>query len=104
MFSPLENGDLKIIHLHHENNAYLLKLAWNFAYSNKPWSFLLKVGFLNQKTSLEWFIDPHLCSLESSSFILLYLIILLRLLVHVLLLIYGNDKWCYTTCLANIAG
>jgi len=25
--SPLENGGLKIINLHHENNAYLLKLA-----------------------------------------------------------------------------
>ena len=33
--SPLENGGLKIINLHHENNAYLLKLAWNFAYSNR---------------------------------------------------------------------
>ena len=39
--------------------------------------------------SLEWFIDPHLFGLELSSFILLYLIILLRLLVHVLLLISG---------------
>jgi len=34
--SPLENGGLKIINLHHENNVYLLKLTWNFAYSNKP--------------------------------------------------------------------
>jgi len=25
--SPLENGGLKIINLHHENNAYLLKLG-----------------------------------------------------------------------------
>jgi len=33
--SPLENRGLKIINLHHENNAYLLKLSWNFAYSNK---------------------------------------------------------------------
>jgi len=32
----LENGGLKIINLCHENNAYLLKLAWNFVYSNKP--------------------------------------------------------------------
>ena len=32
--SPLENGGLKIINLRHENNAYLLKFAWNFAYSN----------------------------------------------------------------------
>jgi len=40
--SPLENGGLKIINLHHENNVYLLKLGWNFSYSNKPWSFHLK--------------------------------------------------------------
>jgi len=38
--SPIENGGLKIINLRHENNAYLLKLALNFAYSNKLWSFL----------------------------------------------------------------
>jgi len=25
--SPFENGGLKIINIHHENNAYLLKLA-----------------------------------------------------------------------------
>ena len=36
IYSPFENGDLKIINLHHENNSYLLKLAWNFAYSNRP--------------------------------------------------------------------
>jgi len=26
--SPLENGGLKIINLHHENNAYLLNLVF----------------------------------------------------------------------------
>jgi len=44
--SPLEDGGLNIINLHHENNAYLLKLAWNFAYSNIPWSLLLKARVL----------------------------------------------------------
>ena len=33
--SPFENDNLRIINLHHENNVYLLKLAWNFAYSNR---------------------------------------------------------------------
>jgi len=47
--SPLENGGLKIINLHHENNVYLLKLAWNFAYSSKPWSFLPKVRVFKSK-------------------------------------------------------
>jgi len=47
--SPLENGGLKIINLHHENNAYLIKLAWNFAYSNRSWSLLLKVRVLKSK-------------------------------------------------------
>jgi len=47
--SPLENGGLKIINLHHENNAYLLKLVWHFAYNNKPWSLLLKAKVLKLK-------------------------------------------------------
>ena len=47
--SSLENRGLKIINLHRENNAYLLKLAWNFAYSNKPWSSLLKTRVLKSK-------------------------------------------------------
>jgi len=45
----LENGGLKIINLCHENNAYLFKLAWNFAYNNMPWSFLLKARVLKSK-------------------------------------------------------
>jgi len=44
--SPLENGGLKIVNLHHENNALLLKLAWNFAYSDRSWSLLLKAMVL----------------------------------------------------------
>jgi len=85
--SPLENGGLKIINLRHENNTYLLKLAWNFVYSNKPWSLLLKVRVL--KSKYEFRMVYRLSSLWPglSSFILLYLIILLGLLVHVLLLI-----------------
>jgi len=47
--SPVENGGLKIINLRHENNAYLFKFAWNFSYSNKPWSFLLKARVLKSK-------------------------------------------------------
>jgi len=60
--------------------------------------------FLNQNTSLEWFIDPHLFSQELSIFILLYFIILLGLLVQVSFINFWNDKWCSTTSLANIAG
>ena len=47
--SPLENGSLKVINLRHKNNAYLLKLFWNFAYSNRSWSLLLKVRVLKSK-------------------------------------------------------
>jgi len=39
--SPFENGGLKIINLRHENNAYLLKLTWNFAYSNRSQQILV---------------------------------------------------------------
>ena len=31
IYSPLGHGGLKIINLHHENKAYLLKLAWNIS-------------------------------------------------------------------------
>jgi len=86
--SPLKNGGLKIFNHRHENNVYLLKLAWNFAYSNKSWSLLLKAEFLNQNISLEWFIDPHLFGLQLSSFMKTFLIILIGLLVQVLLLIF----------------
>ena len=48
-----------------------------------------KSGFLNQNTSLEWFIDLILFGMELNSFILLYLIILLGLLVKVLDYIAG---------------
>jgi len=61
-----------------------------------------KTGFLNQNTSLEWFIDPHLFGLKLSSFILLYLIILLGLRSS--FINFWNDKWCSTTSLTNIAG
>ena len=47
--SPLENGCLNIINFCQENNAYLLKLSWNFTYSNRPWSFLLKTKVLKSK-------------------------------------------------------
>jgi len=50
--SPLKHEGLKIINLHHENNVYLLKLAWNFAYSNKSWSLLLKAKVLKSKYKL----------------------------------------------------
>jgi len=50
--SPLENGSLKIINLHHQNNAYILNLAWNFSYSNKHWSFILKDIVLKSKYKL----------------------------------------------------
>jgi len=50
--SHFENGGLKIINLHRENNAYLFKFTWTFAYSNKPWSFLLKAKVLKSKYKL----------------------------------------------------
>ena len=46
---PLNSGGLNIINLRHENNSYLLTLVWNFAYSYRPWSFLLKVRVLKSK-------------------------------------------------------
>ena len=101
--SPLENGGLKIINLHHENNAYFLKLAWNFAYSNKPWSLLLKVRVLKSKYEFQmvyksssfWpgikqfyytILDYTSWTVGTSSFIN-----------------FWHDKWRAATSLANIA-
>jgi len=86
--SPVENGGLKINNLQHENNAYLFKLTWNFSYSNKPWSLLLKARVLKSKYRLKLayrssFIWPGL-----NNFMTLFLNIPLGKLVHVLLLIY----------------
>ena len=50
--SPFENRGLKINNLKYENNAYLLKLTWNFGYSNKPWFLLLKARVLKCKYQL----------------------------------------------------
>jgi len=94
---------LKIINPHHENNAYLLKLAWNFAYSNMSWSFLLKARVLKSKyefkmayrSSYFWpgikqfystIIDYTSWTVGTGSFIN-----------------FWNDKWCSTTPLAHIA-
>jgi len=49
IYSPFENGGLKINNLRHKNNDYLLKLTWNFAYINKPWSLILKARVLKSK-------------------------------------------------------
>jgi len=101
--SPLENGCLKIINLRRENNAYL-KPSWNFAYSNRPWSFLLKARILKLKyefrmvyrSSFLWLaikqfystiFDYTSWTIGTGSFINLW-----------------NDKWCSTISLANIAG
>ena len=87
--SPLEDGGLNIIILHHENNAYLLKLAWNFAYSDKPWSLLLKAWVLKSKYEFRTVYRSSSLWPELSNFILPYLTILIGLLVQVLLLISG---------------
>ena len=86
--SPLENEELNIYNLQYENNAYLLKLTWNFAYTNKPWSLLLKARVL-KSTNLYWLMDPLILGLRLNCFMSLFLNIPLGLLVHVLLLIFG---------------
>jgi len=87
-----------------KNNAYLLKLAWNFAYSNRSWSLHLKARVLKSKyefkmvyrSSSLWLgikqfystiIDYTSWTVGTCSFINLW-----------------NDKWCSTTPLAHIAG
>ena len=88
IFSPLENDALKIINLLHENNAYLLKLSWNFSYSNKAWFLLLKAKVLKSKYRFIMVYSP-LFGLRLNSFMTLFLNILIGLLVHAILLIFG---------------
>jgi len=71
---------MKIMHI-------FLSLLGSFLIATSLGLCSLKPGFLNQNTSFKWFINPHLFGLELSSFILLYLIILLGLFVQVILLI-----------------
>ena len=64
--------------------------------------FSWKPGFLNQNTSLKWFIDPHLFDQELSSFILFdytYWAVGTGTFIN-----FWNDKWCSTTPLAHIVG
>jgi len=102
--SPFENGGLKIINLHHENNAYLLKLAWNFAYNNKPWSLLYKARVLKSKykfrmvyrSSSLW---PGIKQLYSTILDYTSWIVGTSSFIN-----FWNDKLCAPTSLANIAG
>ena len=102
--SPLEIGGLKIINLHHENNAYLLMFAWNFAYSNKPWSFLLKAKVFKSKykdkmvyrSSSIW---PGIKQFYDTIFYHTYWTVDTGTFIN-----FWNDKWCFTTSLSNIVG
>jgi len=95
---------LNIINLHHENNAYFLKLAWNFAYSNKPWSLLLKARVLKSKYEFRMVYRSSSLWLGIKQF---YSIILANTSWTVgtgSFINFWNDKWCSTISLANIAG
>jgi len=47
--SLIVDGRLNVIKLQTRNDVYLIKLAWHFSYSNKPWTILLKARFLSSK-------------------------------------------------------
>ena len=94
---------MKIINLHHENNAYLLKLAWNFAYSNRSWSLLLKDRVLKSKYKFRVVYRSSSLwpGIKKIYFIILHYI---SWTVGACSFInFWNDKWFSTTCLANIA-
>jgi len=40
---------LKVLNLSVENKYYLFRLAWNFTYSDMPWSTLMCAKFLKSK-------------------------------------------------------
>jgi len=102
--SPLENGGLKIINLHHENNAYLLKLFWNFAYSNKSWSLLLKANVLKSKYVFKMVYRSSSFWPEIKQFYSTLLDYTSWTVGTGSFINFWNDKWCSTTPLAHIAG
>jgi len=76
---------LKVNSLQHENNAYLLKLIWNFAFSNKSLSLLLKARVL--KKFYDTILEHTSWTIDTCTVINLW-----------------NDKWCSSPYLSNIAG
>ena len=102
--SSLKNGDVKIINIHHENNSYLFKLAWNFAYSNRPWSFLLKDMVLKSKHEFRMVyrfssLWPRIKQFYSTILDYSSWTVGIGSFNN-----FWNDKWCGTTSLANIVG
>jgi len=95
---------LKIINLHHEKNVYLLKLAWNFAYSNRPWSLLLKVRVLKSKYELRMVYRSSSLWLAIKQFYSTILYYTFWIVGTGSFINSWNDKWCDTTSLANIVG
>jgi len=102
--SPIENEGLKIINLHHENNAHLLNLAWNFAYNNKSWSFLLKVKVLKSKYEFRKVYRSSSLWYEIKQFYATILNYTSWTVGTGTFINFWNDKWCSSTSLANIAG
>jgi len=49
IFNPESEGGLQVVNFHLENKAYLLRLAWNFAYNYCYWISLIKARFLKSK-------------------------------------------------------
>ena len=102
--SLLENGGLKIVNLRHENNAYLLKFAWNFAYCNMPWSFLLKVRILKSKYEFRMVYRSSSLWPEIKQFYSTILDYTSWTIGTGYFINFWNDKWSSTTSLENIAG
>jgi len=42
-------GGLQVVNFQLKNKAYLLRLAWDFAYNYRPWTSLMKARFLKNK-------------------------------------------------------
>jgi len=87
-----------------KNNAYLLKLAWNFSYSNKSWSFLLKVIVLKSKYKLRMVLRSLSIWPEIKQFYDTILDHTYGTIGTGTFINFWNDKWCSATSLANIAG
>ena len=83
---------------------YLLKLALNFAYSNRPQYFLLKARVLKSKYELKMVYRSSSLWPEIKQFYSTILDNTFWIVSTSTFINSWNKKWCSTTFLENIAG
>lgn len=95
-------GSLKVTNLHIENNAYLLKLAWNFAYSKEPWTLLKARFHIYKYHMIIIYSSFSICSeiKDLSDLVLEHTSWIVGSSIDI---IFWNDLWCSSRWISLIA-